>query len=381
MEYVFWICLIALYYIYDGYFRILKILHFFMPQYSELYKKGYPLPQVTVLVTVFNEIDIIQNRIENIQKCDYPIHLVEILVASDGSTDGTDDIVAAMPGTNIKLFRPNRRIGKTDTQNQAIAVATGEIIIFTDADTSFDKHFLHNMVKYFSDPNVGGVDGHLLFITEKASGVSQAQGYYWNSELNLRQLESRLGFLAVASGACMAIRRQLFKNMEAAYGEDCIVPLDIVSQGYRMVHASDAIAYDRMEYNPRKEFKARVRMTLRNVQGTLSRKSLLNPLRNPGYAFSLWSHKLLRWLSPLFLIVATVICFMESNQRWTFSIISTLFAVAYGMGVLGWLAERFHWRIPMVRIVFSFFLVNCGFLVGLLKAALGHGITAYRHES
>jgi cellulose synthase/poly-beta-1,6-N-acetylglucosamine synthase-like glycosyltransferase len=376
---LFWICTFILYYIYDGYLRLLRLLPAF--HHSENSSNTYDIsPKVTVLVTVFNAEGVISDRIRNILDSDYQADKIEIIVASDGSDDRTDEIINTFGGERVRLFRPNKRIGKTDTQNRAIAWAKGEIVIFTDADTRFERTFLRRITSPFSDPQVGGVDGHLFFIKEERSGISKSQGFYWDYELKLRQLESRIGILAVASGACLAIRRDLFHPMGAEYGEDCIVPLDIVLQGYKIIHASDAIAFDQMEHKTEKEFQTRVRMTIRNLQGTFSKGLLLNPLRAPGYALALWSHKILRWFSPIFLILLTISSIYLIDRSNFFYFSSFLMLFFYASAFLGWIAERRGWRIPLANLVFSFVLANLGFLVGIIKAICGHRITAYRQS-
>lgn len=361
-------------YLYGGYVLILKLIAHMRSGNATDARPDAAMPCLTVLVTVFNEAGKIRDRIRNIQLCDYPNDNVEILVASDGSSDGTDAIVAelAAEDSRIRLFRPTERKGKTDTQNQAIATAKGEVILFTDADTRFDTDFLREMAKEFADPQVGGADGHLLFLTESADGISRSQGFYWRQELQIRQLESRLGILAVASGACMAIRRELFRPMQATVGEDCLIPLDVVAQGFRMVHVSTALAFDRMEHAPEKEFRTRVRMTLRNWQGTWSYPRLLNPFRNPGIAFALWSHKVLRWLSPVFLLMwLAASLFMLLEQASPIGLPGAIFLLAA-------LAGAIRLPLPGVAAAYSFCLANAGFLVGVAKAVLGTRITAYR---
>lgn len=358
-------------YLYGGYVLCLKLLARNQPDAAVEVQSW---PAVTVLVTVFNEARNIEARVRNVLACDYPPDKLEVLVASDGSTDGTDSIVREMADSRVKLFRPAERKGKTDTQNQAISTATGEIIVFTDADTRFDPQFLKEMASAFADPGVGGVDGHLLFLTETTDGVSRSQGFYWRQELQIRQLESRLGILAVASGACMAIRRSLFRPMLATVGEDCLVPLDVVTQGLRMVHASKALAFDRMEHDPKREFRTRIRMTLRNWQGTWSYPHLLNPLRHPRMAFALWSHKVLRWLSPLFLLmwlIGSVALLGTGASNWIAGMPGLLFMVIA-------LAGAMKLRLPGASMAYSFCLANAGFLVGVGKAILGQKIASYR---
>jgi len=377
VEFCFWLSLSILYYVYDGYCRFLTAINYcFFLEYSAA-PDGLEMVKVTVLITVFNEADVIEKKIQNVLNCDYPSEMLEVIVASDSSTDATDDIVAHMNIANVKLFRPAKSYGKTDTQNQAIMLAKGQIIIFTDADTRFDKMFLRNIVVPFSKPMVGGVSGHLLFHKVEESGVSKSQSYYWETELRTRQMESSLGILAVGTGACLAIRKCLFQPMEAEFGEDCVIPLDIVLQGYKMVHATNAIAFDQMPYDSRREFGARVRMTLRNVQGTMSRRALLNPFVNFRYAFSLWSHKLMRWFSPVFLIILTICSLVLMGENWFYHFFALLLLIFYMTALLGWLAERNNWAIPVVKTIYSFILANCGFLVGLIRAVLKERITAY----
>ncbi len=383
MELLFVFSVAALYYIYDGYLRLLQVLSLSF-KYSEKPKRivDRELPSVTVLLTVFNEAGAIVERLQNILGSDYPPHLLDVLVASDGSTDETEDLVRQLDEKQVRLFRPATREGKTGTQNQAVPLARGEIIVFTDAGTRFDRNFIKNVVSPFQDASVGAVDGHLLLISDPDSGISQNQGRYWGFELKLRELESQLGILAVASGACLAVRRELLKPMCIAYGEDCMVPLDVASQGYRIVHATDALATDLLDTDPDKEFRTRVRMTLRNWQGTWSRRGLLNPVRFPGYALALWSHKIVRWMSPLFLILmlisATVLALEGKSifQAW----VSLLVILCIG-GLLGRRGENQRLSLPGTSAVYSFLLANAGFFVGLCKCLFGHKVTVYRHET
>ncbi len=297
-----------LYWIYDGYGRFLQLLCLLRRPAkskdsgdSELSES---LPSITVLLTVHNEERVIRQRLLNLLECDYPADRFQIVVASDGSTDQTNQIVRSFDSTRVKLFE-SPGLGKTGTQNIAIRDITSDIIAFTDADIVFDAAWLRKVAAAFRDSRVGAVDGRLLY-GEATAAMQTSQGFYWNYELKLRHLESQLGILAVVAGACFAIRRSLFVPMDPAIGEDCIVPLDIVSQGFRVVHEPLAKAWDSFEQDSRITLRRRIRMTLRNWQGTWTRSALLNPFRNPGYAFALWSHKLLRWLSPVFLVTATI---------------------------------------------------------------------------
>lgn len=375
---LFWLSLFCLYFIYDGYLRFLQFADHFLTE-RRTQQGPVDLPSVTILLTVCNEANEIAARIYNILALDYPVTKMQLLVASDGSSDGTDEIVLGIGDKCVQLYQSGARLGKTETQNRALTLATGEIIVFTDAGTRFQSDFLTKIVAPFADSKIGAVNGQLLFAQDVESGIAASQGYYWNYELCLRQLESRLGILAVVSGACVAIRKVLFRPMNPSVGEDCLLPLDVVMQGSRVVHASDAIAMDRMDRDAKGEFRARVRMTLRNWQGTWAYPYLLNPFRYPGYAFALWSHKILRWLSPFFLLTLVACASVGAilgmqSMKIALGVVGVLILAA----LIGWRNERGRIRIPGTGMVYSFFLANAGFLVGVIKALGGRRVTGYR---
>lgn len=376
--YLFWLSLFCVYYIYDGYLRALLLLDRFLPRRKEI-QANADLPSLTILLTVCNEANEIADRIRNIFDTDYPHTKLQLLVASDGSNDGTDEIVLGIEDERVQLYRSGSRLGKTETQNYAMSMATGEIIVFTDAGTRFRKDFLTEIATPFAVTEIGVVDGHLQFVQNIESGITLSQGYYWNYELRLRQLESRLGMLAVVSGACVAIRKSLFKPMNPSVGEDCLLPLDVVLQGKRVVHAPDAIAIDSMDRDVKGEFRARVRMTLRNWQGTWAYPSLLNPFVYPSYAFALWSHKILRWLSPFFLLTIVMCAFIGSMLGIIMMQVALGFIFLFVLAAfVGWKSETKEIGIPGTRAIYSFLLANAGFFVGVIKAISRSRVTTYR---
>jgi cellulose synthase/poly-beta-1,6-N-acetylglucosamine synthase-like glycosyltransferase len=227
---------------------------------------------------------------------------------------------------------------------------------------------------------VGAVDGRLTYDDGSRDPLAQGQGHYWRYEHLVRNLESELGLLAVVAGACFAVRRSLLRPMDASIGEDCIVPLDVVSQGKLVVHEPAAVAWDRFDEGNAFAFRRRIRMTLRNWQGTWTRPRLLNPFLHPGYALALWSHKLLRWLSPVFVLVALIssallVATQGSILAWlALAPLLTLFA----LGLCGWWTQRFGVRIPGAGTAFSFLLANLAFLVGVIKAVSGNRVQRYQ---
>ena len=379
---------LILYWIYDGYGRCLQLLVLLSRRtakessacVTEEESDAASWPSITVLLTVHNEEAVIRRRIENILRCDYPTEKLSVLIASDGSTDSTHDIVRSFSHRGVRLFE-SPGLGKTGTQNAAIRTIESELIAFTDADILFDTDWCRQIARRFRNPQVGAVDGRALYEAPTSDALQASQGFYWTYELKLRLLESQLGILAVVAGACFAIRRNLFVTMDPAIGEDCIVPLDVVTQRHRVVHEPLAIARFDFEEDSSITLRRRIRMTLRNWQGTWTRSQLLNPLRNPGYAFALWSHKLLRWLSPLFLATATVCSLVQVILAP--SLMSALFFAPFGglfaLAGIGWLSARRRRRIPGTGAAYSFLVANVAFLIGIWRAITGHRIHSYRN--
>lgn len=378
MQIIYWVSLVLLYYVYDGYLRVLQLLHVFNNKVCRL-PEQYSHFKVTVLITVYNEAAQILEKIHNTLALDYPTEELEILIASDGSTDGIDNLVSNLRDSRIRLSHNDARVGKTGAQNIALPKASGDVILFTDAATRFDRQFLREVCKCFQDRNVGAVDGHLLFAQKIGNALSENQGFYWNYELSLRRLESDLGLLAVASGQCLAVRRPLAIGMPLSIGEDCIVPLNVVRTGAKVIHAQHALAYDYMEKSIGSEFRSRVRMTARNWRGTWTRPELLNPLAHPGYAFGLWSHKLLRWLSPFVLIImslsAIAMGILSGGWYWLFMLVP---AGVFLGGVTGWIASKAGVKLAPLASIYVFCIANLGFLVGIMKAIFGKAIVTYR---
>lgn len=376
----------TLYWIYDGYGRFLQLcvlLH-------RSFRKRRPhvtddaesqtCPEITVLLTVHNEKAVVVKRIENLLACDYPHDKVTVFVASDGSTDSTNDLVRSFDDPRVVLFE-SPGLGKTGTQNEALKKINSDVVLFTDADIVFDSQFLQRIADCLKDPQVGAVDGRLLYSTDGQDATNTSQGFYWNYEMKVRHLESQLGWLAVVAGACFAVRRELLQPMDPSIGEDCIVPLDVVQQGYQVVHEPRAMAFDEFEEGIGITLRRRIRQTLRNWQGTWSRPALLNPIRHPWYALALWSHKLLRWLSPVFLLLALFSsCWLLVTVPNAFSFAAALpWLGLFVMAALDWLSGIIGFRIPGTGVAFSFLLANTAFLAGIVRATLGRRIHAYKN--
>jgi cellulose synthase/poly-beta-1,6-N-acetylglucosamine synthase-like glycosyltransferase len=341
--------------------------------------KGEIYPSVTVLLTVHNEEDLIEKRVLNILDADYPADKLEVLVASDGSTDRTDEIVENIrrKDERVRLFSTDGG-GKSVTQNLAIPHAKGEIIVLTDAETKFDNNAVRKIVSNFNDDSVGCASGRLLLV-KSGSSISESQGMYWKYETIMRRLESRLGTMHTASGQIMAFRKTRFRPFECEFGDDCIIPLDMLCQGFKVVHDDDAIAFDIFPSSIKSELRARVRMTLKNITCTLSRYELLNPLDRPLISISILSHKLLRWLTPYLMLTLLISNYFLFGYGLIYQLIFMSQLFFYSCAIAGYFAEKNQFRLPVASQVFSFMLANIGFFIGVLKAICGEKIFAYKN--
>lgn len=335
-------------------------------------------PSVSIIIAVHNEESHIAAKLENCLALEYSPDRLEIFVASDGSTDDTERIVLEFMkrDSRICLLKSERREGKSGVQNLAARHAAGEVLFFTDAETRTQAGLLRQIAEDFADPEVGVV-APIVYFGEPDGAVAQGQGIYWRYELFLRQMESDIGILATASGAALAIRRELFRPLPLQYGDDCILPLDVRLRGRRVLQDSRAIVVDTMPHTIEGEFKARVRMTARNWAGTLSRNGVLNPFRFPATSFGLVSHKLLRWLTPILLALGYItntllFCRSQFGALW---ILQTCF---YTTAFVGWRLTLQQRCARVFAYPFAFCLANVGFLAGLIQVLRRQVVITYK---
>jgi cellulose synthase/poly-beta-1,6-N-acetylglucosamine synthase-like glycosyltransferase len=378
LSWLFWTALGLLIYTWCGYPAFLMALRRLHTGSREI--TDYR-PFVTVLVTVHNEEKLVVRRIENILASDYPPDLMEVLIASDGSTDATNSLVAAMAAQDkrIKLFTTTGG-GKSSTQNRAIPSAQGSVIILSDAEALFDRDTARFMARHFSDAAVGCVSGRVL-LRHSDQVIAEGQGLYWQYELMIRRLENETGILHQASGAIMAFRKDAFRRFPDIYGDDCIIPLDMIQEGYRVVHDDEAVAYDDFPATLRGEFKARTRMTLRNITCTMSKIRLMNPFAYGFMSIAIVSHRIFRWLTPYFMLlflISNAGLLFENSSR-AVAVLFILQGVFYMLGAVGFVADRYQKRVPVASLAFSFLLANFGFFWGVLKALMGRRQTSFKN--
>ena len=254
---LFWISAVLLLYVYAGYPILVYLVGVLWPK---TVKKGKTEPRVTILITAFNEEAVIREKLENTLKIDYPQDKLEILVASDGSTDRTDMIVREFAGSGVKLFRQEGRAGKTVTQNNAVERATGEIILFSDATTTYGSDVLQAVLPAFADPEIGCVAGRLVYVDDVNSNVGKGAKRYWGYETFLKIAESNACSLIGASGCLYAVRRSAYEPMYAEACSDFLICTAIYRKGLRSVFEPDAVCFEQTNQLANDEMRMRVRV-------------------------------------------------------------------------------------------------------------------------
>ena len=269
--------------------------------------KPAPDPRVTLVFCAHNEEAVLPEKIANCSALDYPAELLEFCVGQR-RLYGRDQrpVTGWAQDPRVRLTLSPERVGKTALLNRIVPTATGEIVLFSDASTLFPPDAVRRHVAHYADPTVGCVGGDLVFVNAARSPVSGAHGAYWRYERHLRHCESSLGILACVAGANYSMRRALWRTVEPRFADDCNSPLNVIEQGYRVVYDPEASAREVAAESSKGLMRRRVRMVTRDLEAILARPTLLNPFRFPGVAWSLWSHKLLRWLGAPLLVMLLV---------------------------------------------------------------------------
>jgi cellulose synthase/poly-beta-1,6-N-acetylglucosamine synthase-like glycosyltransferase len=296
MQFVFWFSLLLIFYIYFGYPLAAKALAAIKPK--PVHKSEDFLPKVSILIAAYNEAKDIEATLRNKLALDYPVDSLEILVISDESEDGTDEIVekvAKDAPVSIRLFRQVPRQGKTWGLNTLYQNANGEILLFSDANSQWDAQALRKLVRNFNDPAVGYVTGKMVYVHQDGSLVGDGCSAYMKYENWLRLQETDIGSVVGVDGGIDAMRKELYQPLRADQLPDFVQPLKVVEQGYRVVYEPEALLKEEALTDGGSEFSMRVRVSLRALWALKDMKHLMNPARDPLFTWQMISHKLLRY--------------------------------------------------------------------------------------
>jgi len=363
MKFLFWISFALIAYVYLGY-AILLVL------YSRL--RRHPIrseqltPTVSIVVAARNEATNLPAKLQNLRLLDYPRELLQIIIASDGSTDSTPEILLSY-GSEIIPVILDQSHGKANALNQAVLCATADILVFLDVRQSVEPNAISQLVACFADPSVGAVSGELLLESAIGEPSADALGIYWKIEKHLRKLESATGSVVGVTGAIYAIRRELYTPIPVGtILDDVFIPMYVARTGHRVVFQPAAIARDYLFSEKGKEFSRKVRTLTGNYQLLRLAPWLLSPA-NP-LLFRFISHKLLRLLVPLFMVLMMVASIMSTGSFYR--TIFWLQIVFYTLAIFGILSPSTR-KFKPVAIANTFVMLNAAAALAFYNFVVG----------
>lgn len=386
-EIVFWVLLIILVYTYLGYALILsivlKIRNLFFggrnlntdPQYE---------PNVCLFVTAFNEKDFVAQKVENSFSLDYPKEKIQYLWITDGSDDGTPELLKKYDSVEVHHL-PERR-GKMHAMNRGVKFVKAPIIIFSDTNTILGRQSIREIVKQFSNEKTGCVAGEKRIVEKDADAAAGAgEGLYWKYESWIKKMDADLNTAVGAVGELFAVRTELFEDVEAdTLLDDFIISLRIARKGFRISYTPNAYAEETASLNVKEELKRKIRIAAGGIQTVFRLKGLLNPFRYPLLAWQYFSHKVLRWtFAPvsLFLVFPVNLYIVWQQNGWSdfqiYTVALYLQFLFYLMAMLGWYLENRKLRFKILFVPYYFVFINYTSIRGIFRYFKGKQSVAW----
>ncbi|MBK9745587.1 MAG: glycosyltransferase family 2 protein [Chloroflexi bacterium] len=375
---VFWACLVFLGYTLVLFPVLLLLRRLLSPR---PYRAADITPSVSVVIAAYNEVDSIGAKLDNMLALTYPKDCLEIIVASDGSDDGTDDVVRRYLDHGVRLLSLPRQ-GKAGALNAAVSEAHGEILVFSDANSMYGSTAIQALVRPFADPEVGGVAGNQRYLDQQAGSADNAgERSYWQLDRLLKRLQSDSGNTISATGAIYAIRKSLFLPVPPGVTDDFVTSTRVIAAGYRLVFAADAVAYEPVASSSDREFGRKVRIMTRGLRAVLTMRELLNPFRFGFYAVQLFTHKVLRRVIvlPLLLLFVSSLFLWQENVFYLF--ILALQIAFYGCALLGFMFRSSRLgQLKPLAIPYFICMVYAAALVAIFNTVSGRRIDRWNPQ-
>jgi len=320
-------------------------------------------PSVSIVIAARNEAASIAAKIENLRALDYPPDRLQVVIACDGCDDGTDAIARGC-GDDRVLVLSLPRVGKAAALNAAVGVATGEILVFSDANSQYAPGAVRALVAPFADPEVGGVAGDQRYLADGAeAAVAGGERRYWDLDRMLKTAESLGGNVISATGAIYAVRRELFAPVPSGVTDDFATSTAVIAQGRRLVFTPDAVAFEPVGRSGEIEFERKVRVMTRGLNAVIARRQLLDPRRHGLYALQLASHKVLRRLMAVPLLTLGLSAAVLARRSVLFRALAAVQGMVYALGTVGLvLGDRAPRRTRLLALPAYFCLVNAASL-------------------
>lgn len=373
---IFWVLIFIVFYSYLGYgivlFFLVKLKRIFMDP-SEAAVSNIELPEVTLFITAYNEKDFVETKLENSYNLDYPKDKLKIMWVTDGSDDGTQDLLRKHD--DIIVLHESARNGKISAMNRGFKYVTSPIVVFSDANTILGKQSIREIIRLFNKPGVGCVSGEKrIFKKEKDSAAGAGEGIYWKYESKLKQWDAELYSVVGAAGELFAVRTELFQPVEPdTLLDDFIISLRIAMKGYTIQYSPEAYAMETSSSNVKEEMKRKVRIAAGGIQSIIRLYPLLNIFKYGILSFQYISHRVLRWTLapfslPLIFILNMILAI--NNGLFSLSLFNILFCsqiVFYAAALTGWYLENKQLRIKVLFIPYYFFIMNLSIFLGLRR--------------
>ncbi|TDQ11987.1 glycosyltransferase family 2 protein [Pedobacter metabolipauper] len=372
----FWIAIFLVFYTFFGY----GILLYLMVRIKRIIKtskrKQYDfnsLPSCTLIVAAYNEADFIDEKIKNTLELNYPAGKLELVFVTDGSSDGTNELVAKYP--EIKLLHAPERKGKISAVHRAIEQVTSEVIVFTDANTFLNADALVLICRHYADENVGAIAGEKRVMVDASADATAGEGFYWKYESKLKAWDSELYSVVGAAGELFSIRKSLYVPVPVnSVLDDFMISMRIAEKGYVIVYEPEAYAQETSSANIKEELKRKVRIAAGGIQSVIWLKSLLNPFQFPVLSFQYVSHRVLRWTITPFLMIAAFILnliIVLNNPSIVYGCIFGGQILFYLSAWLGKVLEDKKVRVKLLFVPYYFCMMNYAVLAGLHRYFFG----------
>lgn len=363
VELMFWISFLAAAFAYVGYPATVVTVAAIA---GRPWKKESRFPSLSLLIAAHNEEASIREKLQQSLELDYPRDKLEIVVVSDGSTDRTDAIVGEFADRGIRLIRTPARSGKTAAQNFAVPHTSGEIIVFSDATTIYRPDTLELLVRSFAERKVGGVEAMLLYVAG-GSGHLGGKDLAKRYESRIKSAESLVWGGIGDNGACYAIRREIWRPLEATVTSDLAAPLDVMRQGYRFVFEPEAVSIENATESWKDEFKRKIRTVRAGVHTVLRSLDLVVPGSNNWTAYVLWGRKISRWLSA-FLLPILFLSSAALAGRPSFLAFFALQCLGLTLAGVGMVHEKLGDRHRLISLARGFAAINLAAMIGTVLA-------------
>ena len=370
---LFWLSVLLIFHSYVLFPVIIHLFSRHKKNNQTIYNTTDDLPYVSVILSVYNEELVIEQRINNLLRTSYPLEKLEILIGSDGSTDHTNELLQKLKQqfTLLRLFLYNERKGKGNVLNNLVGEALGEILLFTDAKVEFSHQTVFELVKNFKNQEIGIVGGNIINRNSNKDGISIQEKNFMSREIMIKYNEGRIwGSMMGAYGACFAIRQEHFVQIPENFAvEDFYLTIKILQKQKRGIIELNAISYEDVPNQLNEEFRRKVRISSGNFQNMKAFSHLLTKITALSFCF--FSHKVIRWIGPFLLLIAFISNIFLVSKGIFFVLTMAVQLLLLITPIIDFFLQKIHLHIITLRFVTHFYSMNLALLIGFVKYLKG----------